>query len=150
MKDLIQNSRGQTMLFMVVTMSIIILGATSLASLLMTYELRQSSSVSQSTQAIFSADAGIERILMRRFGCCGGRCGEVCLDEVSADEGGLIETGQSFEVKPNCSDISSEPRKCTPDPEPGSELVEKWYSIGKDSTNQIVRTLEITFTEKIR
>ncbi|HOF50188.1 MAG TPA: hypothetical protein PLH22_00645 [Candidatus Colwellbacteria bacterium] len=145
-----KTSRGQTMLFMVFTMSIVILGATALANLLVVYELRQASSISQSTQALFSADAGIERILMRRFGCCWQGCGAVCLAEVAGQDGQLDDTGQTFTVYKRCSDIDDDPSKCYPNRLPGSALIEKWYAVGKDATGQIVRTLEITFTEEIR
>jgi hypothetical protein len=140
-----KTSKGQTLLFMVFTMSIVILGATSLANLLVVYELRQSKSVSQSTQALFSADAGIERILMRRFGC-----GKSCMPEVENEAGRLFETGdigQTFKIYKRCSDITEDPM-CPPNSLPGNPLVERWYSVGKDSTGQIVRTLEITFTEQ--
>jgi hypothetical protein len=139
-------SKGQTMLFMVFTMSIVILGATSLANLLVIYELKQSSSVTQSTQALFSADAGIERILMRRFGC-----GVACLPEVEKDEGELYDVGdigQRFKIYKKCSDIDKDPIVCPTDI-PRNFLIEKWYSVGKDLTGQTVRTLEITFTEQI-
>ena len=147
MINLRKASKGQTMLFMVFTMSIVILGATSLANLLVIYELKQSSSVTQSTQALFSADAGIERILMRRFGCCASGCGVACLPEVGDEIGTLNETKQSFKIYKICSDIDGEPRRCYDNPL--DRLYEQWYSVGKDSTQQIIRTLEITFTEQI-
>lgn len=145
-----KTSKGQTMLFMVFTMSIVILGATALANLLVVYELRQASSISQSTQALFSADAGIERILMGRFGCCASEDEEICscFVEANDDEGSL--DGQSFQIYIKCSDVRHDPRDCYPDRLPGSALIEKWYAVGKDATGQIVRTLEITFTEEIR
>ncbi|MCL4406111.1 MAG: hypothetical protein M1586_02065 [Patescibacteria group bacterium] len=127
-------------------MSIVILGATALANLLVVYELRQSSSISQSTQALFSADAGIERILMRRFGCCAAGCGPICLPEVAEEDGSISDTGQTFKVYKRCSDVDGNPRLCVNPP--GAALIERWYAVGKDATGQIVRTLEITFTEQ--
>ena len=148
MINLRKASKGQTMLFMVFTMSIVILGATSLANLLVVYELRQSRSVTQSTQALFSADAGIERILMRRFGCCAVGCGDICLPKDDRQDDGILDsTGQTFKIYKKCSDIDGEPRRCYDNPL--DRLYEQWYSVGKDSTQQIIRTLEITFTEQI-
>jgi len=142
--------KGQTMLFMVFTMSIVILGATALANLLVVYELRQASSISQSTQALFSADAGIERILMGRFGCCASEDGDLCscFPEANNRDGSL--DGQSFQVYIKCSDIRHPPEDCRPARRPEDPLIERWYAVGKDETGQIVRTLEITFTEETR
>lgn len=45
----------------------ILLGASTLAGLLMLYQLRQASNASQSAQAIFAADTGIEWELYKSF-----------------------------------------------------------------------------------
>ena len=59
--------RGQTMLLTVMLLSSAILGATSLAALLVLYQLRQATDAKASTQAIFAADSGIECVLFEKI-----------------------------------------------------------------------------------
>ena len=56
---------GQVMLMTVIMLSGAILASTSLAGLLILYQLRQSTDSASSTKAIFAADAGIERALFK-------------------------------------------------------------------------------------
>lgn len=63
-----RSQNGQTMLLTVMILSSAVLGATVLASLLVLFQLRQSSDAKSSTQAIFAADSGIECILFERIG----------------------------------------------------------------------------------
>lgn len=65
----IHNSRqkGQTMLLTVMLLSSAILGATSLAALLVLFQLRQATDAKASTQAIFAADSGIECVLFEKI-----------------------------------------------------------------------------------
>ena len=58
---------GQVMLLTVLALSGTILGATTIAGLLMLYQIRQSTDASNSTKAIYAADAGIEWELYRFF-----------------------------------------------------------------------------------
>jgi len=51
---------GQAMLITVLTIGAVLLGATSIAGLLMVYQLRQNSDFANSAKAIFAADAGLE------------------------------------------------------------------------------------------
>ena len=55
------------MLMTVLVLSGTILVATTIAGLLMLYQIRQSVNVSQSAQAIFAADAGLEWELYRHY-----------------------------------------------------------------------------------
>lgn len=59
--------KGQVMLITVLTLSGIILGATTIGGLLMAYQIRQSSNITNSTKAIMAADAGIEYQLYNHF-----------------------------------------------------------------------------------
>lgn len=52
--------RGQVMLLTVLIVSGTILGATTIAGLLMLYQLRQANQFGQSMQAFFAADSGLE------------------------------------------------------------------------------------------
>jgi len=55
------------MLLTVMLLSSAILGATSLAALLVLFQLRQATDAKASTQAIFAADSGIECVLFERI-----------------------------------------------------------------------------------
>ncbi len=59
--------KGQVILITVLTLGGIILGTTTIAGLLMTYQIRQSSNIINSTKAIMAADAGIEYELYNHF-----------------------------------------------------------------------------------
>lgn len=58
---------GQAMLITVLILSGTMLAATTVAGLLMTYQIRQATNITDSTKAIFAADAGIEWALYRSF-----------------------------------------------------------------------------------
>ena len=58
--NLKSNENGQVMLITVLALGGILLGATAIGGLLMTYQIRQSSDITNSTKAIMAADAGIE------------------------------------------------------------------------------------------
>src|SRR3989338_10873566 len=62
-----KNMRGQIMLLTVLALSGTILGATTIAGLLMVYQIRQSNDIVNSTKAIFAADAGLEWRLYKFF-----------------------------------------------------------------------------------
>lgn len=57
-KELLQS--GQVMLLTVVLLSGTVLGTTTIAGLLMLYQIRQASLATDSLRAIFAADAGME------------------------------------------------------------------------------------------
>jgi len=58
---------GQVMLLTVLVIGGLLLGASSIAGLLMVYQLRQASDITNSTKAIFAADSGLEWELYRMF-----------------------------------------------------------------------------------
>jgi hypothetical protein len=61
------NVKGQVMLLTVLIVSGTILGATTIAGLLMVYQMRQATNFGQSLQALFAADTGLEWQLYRKF-----------------------------------------------------------------------------------
>jgi hypothetical protein len=61
----LQGSRGQVMILTVIILGGIILGATTIAGLLMIYQIRQSTNVKHSTMAVFAADTGVELCLYK-------------------------------------------------------------------------------------
>ena len=63
----IETRQGQIMLLSVLLISTAVLGAASLAGLLVLFQLRQTGDAETSAQAIFAADAGIERVLYERY-----------------------------------------------------------------------------------
>jgi hypothetical protein len=63
--NMINNKSGQVMLMTVIMLSGAILASTSLAGLLVLYQLRQSTDAASSAKAIFAADSGIERALYK-------------------------------------------------------------------------------------
>ena len=85
------RKQGQTMLLTVMLITGAILSATTIAALLVLYQLRQASDVKASTKAIYAADAGIECVLYERIvnGAVGvgdyGNCGES--GQVNLDNG---------------------------------------------------------------
>ncbi|MDP3880998.1 MAG: hypothetical protein Q8Q32_02360 [bacterium] len=66
-KDPRVDQRGQVMLLTTLILSGTILAAATLAGLLMVYQIRQSSDATQSTKAIYAADAGIEYELFKVY-----------------------------------------------------------------------------------
>lgn len=61
------KNKGQVMLLTVVVIGGLLLSASAIAGLLMLYQIRQSSDITNSTKAIFAADTGIEWELYRMF-----------------------------------------------------------------------------------
>jgi hypothetical protein len=62
-----KNMKGQVMLLTVLIVSGTILGATTIAGLLMLYQMRQATDFGKSVQALFAADTGLEWSLYRKF-----------------------------------------------------------------------------------
>jgi len=62
-----KKEKGQAMMLTVLVISGTTLGATTIAGLLMLYQLRQATSVTYSSQALFAADAGLEWELFKLF-----------------------------------------------------------------------------------
>ena len=61
------NSEGQIMLLTVLVLSGTVLAVTTVAGLLMIYQIRQSGNVTDSAKAIFAAGSGLEWGLYRKF-----------------------------------------------------------------------------------
>jgi len=61
------NNRGQVMLLTVMIVSGSILGATAIAGILTVNQIRQTTNIANSLQAVFAADAGLEWELYRLF-----------------------------------------------------------------------------------
>jgi len=58
---------GQVMILTILALGGTILGATTIAGLLLNYQIRQSTDANSSARAIFAADAGIEYALYQYF-----------------------------------------------------------------------------------
>lgn len=78
------------MLLTVLILSGTILGATTIAGLLMLYQIRQSADIANSTKAIYAADTGIEKQLYDFFN--GGTCAG------GPAETGVLDNGAQFSV----------------------------------------------------
>src|SRR3989344_3957998 len=61
------NNQGQVMLLTVMIVSGAILGATAIAGILTVNQIRQTTNIANSLQAVFAADAGLEWELYRLF-----------------------------------------------------------------------------------
>ena len=61
------NNKGQVMILTVLIISGTILGATTIAGILMVNQIRQATNAQHSLQALFAADAGLEWELYRSF-----------------------------------------------------------------------------------
>jgi hypothetical protein len=54
------KKRGQVMLLTTLILAGILLGATTIAGILMVYQIRQSTDIAESTKAIYAAETGLE------------------------------------------------------------------------------------------
>ncbi len=63
------KQEGQVLLLTVLLLSGAILSATTLAAIMVLYQLRQSADTSGSAKAIYAADSGIECTLFNKFRC---------------------------------------------------------------------------------
>ncbi|OGY56581.1 MAG: hypothetical protein A2119_01635 [Candidatus Colwellbacteria bacterium GWA2_46_10] len=65
--------KGQLMLLSVLLISSAVLGAATIAGLLVLFQLRQTADAEASAQAVFASDAGVERALYEKYrnGYCG-------------------------------------------------------------------------------
>lgn len=72
--------KGQVMLITVVTLSGTLLAATTIAGLLMLYQLRQASDIANSAKAIMAADAGLEWRMYKFLKADNGVCKDDCPD----------------------------------------------------------------------
>lgn len=63
----ILNSRGQVLILTTLTIGGILLGATTIAGLIVAYQIHQTTDLANSGKALFAADAGIEWGLYQFF-----------------------------------------------------------------------------------
>ncbi|MBI5220825.1 MAG: hypothetical protein HY978_03245 [Candidatus Liptonbacteria bacterium] len=56
----LRSCRGQVMILTTLTLGGVLLGATTIAGLLMVYQIRQTNDMANSAKAVFAADSGIE------------------------------------------------------------------------------------------
>jgi len=79
---------GQTMILTVLLLSGAILSATAISALLILFQLRQTSDIKTSMQAIFAADAGIECVLFEQYEeVTGGGTADFTSCEATLDNG---------------------------------------------------------------
>ena len=64
---LLPGSGGQTMILTVLALGGTLLGATTIAGMLMLYQIRQAGDMANSAKAIYAADAGIDLALYQFF-----------------------------------------------------------------------------------
>jgi uncharacterized membrane protein len=65
-QPLLRGNRGQAMLLTVLALGASILGVTTIAGMLMLYQIRATGNSVQSARAVFSADSGVEWALFER------------------------------------------------------------------------------------
>ena len=83
------------MLLSVLLISSAVLGAATIAGLLVVFQLRQTADAESSAQSVFAADAGIERSLYEKYR--GGGCVEGMI--ISADEGDFTIPNRTIDYK---------------------------------------------------
>ncbi len=129
---------GQAMLLTVTVLSSVILGAASLASVLVTYQLRQVTDSRISAQAIFATDAGIERALFERFGR-GSPKSCATWNATTAPESRQWEiTSESDALSPIIVSL-----RCT-----GVGPREEWFAVGRSKDGRVARAMKIVFTKR--
>jgi hypothetical protein len=119
------------MLFMILVLGSIIMMTTSLAGLLMVFELRQVADAQATGAAIFAADTGIECVLFQEFGADKVLSGCPAKDKekemIFVDSDGR-EFKQVFKF--------IQPEKNNPN---------YWLAVGTDGKGRATRALEIRF-----
>jgi len=97
---------GQVMLTTVLALSGTVLGATTIAGLLMLYQIRQASDIVSSTKSLYAADSGIEWRLCKFFKIDGEICNDapLCPDSSPEAQGAcVLQNSASF--KATCTSI---------------------------------------------
>ncbi len=117
-----RSRRGQAMLMTIVALGGSILGATTIAGLLMVYQIRQASDLNDSTRAIFAADTGLEWGIYQYLNPGQG----------SAP---ILANGAAFTL--TCYDANQAAVACT------DEKVKNIRSVGK--SGQVSRAFELNF-----
>jgi|SRR3989344_894756 len=117
------TKKGQVMILSVLALGGTILGATTIAGLLMVYQLRSTSDVANSAKAIFAADTGIDW-MMYQFA-----------KPDSTDSGPMFSNGASFTA--TCYDSFSNAVDCR---DPSAVT---FHSVGRSGNSY--RALELNF-----
>lgn len=97
--------KGQVMLITVLALGGTILGATTIAGLMILYQLKQTNDLINSNKAIFAADSGIEWRLYKFFKTdaqvckeCpdGGACPQPAMTNISGPQSAIITSCETF------------------------------------------------------
>ena len=97
----LKSQRGQVMLLTTLILSGTILAASTLAGLLMVYQIRQSSDATQSAKAIYAADAGIEYELFKIYRKNDDNFPDACAEEVPTLGSSNAEVGSETRLETN-------------------------------------------------
>ncbi len=117
------------MLFMVMSLSSIIVMVASLSSLIMVFELRQATDSRATGEAIMAADTGVECAIYEEFY---GTPPAICREE----DGRKLPNEATFIFERKPEDTS------------GPQRIITWTSAGEDGKGRAVRALEIKFIEQ--
>ncbi len=128
MKFIFDKNNGQVMLLSVLILSSIIAVVTALASLLISFQLRQVTDARESAEAIFAADTGIECVLWKQF----GSSNSVTCPSPNTDF--VMPGGESFRIK-----------QITNDPATGNQT---WLSVGRSASGRTARALQISLVKR--
>lgn len=122
---LLSRSNGQALLLTVVAIGGVLLGAMTIAGLLLIYQIRQSTDLKNSNKAIFAADAGIE---WATYSVVHGTSSKPVFSE-----GTLMGVG--------CYDLSGQDGPCSP----GRQiyLIRSFGRAGKSTSTAANRWLEV-------
>ncbi|MDD4930982.1 MAG: hypothetical protein PHG66_02380 [Candidatus Colwellbacteria bacterium] len=134
------GQKGQMMIFLVVIISAVILGAMTLSSFLVVTELKQVTDSRFSGAALFAADTGIECVLFHEFG-------NSDYNSVGCPGYNDITGDWSLEGIESISGSTVGMYKFRRDSETANQMV--WTSIGTDSARRLTRALQITLNKKI-
>jgi len=135
------------MLFMVMSLSSIIVMVASLSSLIMVFELRQATDSRATGEAIMAADTGVECAIYREFyGAPPAVCGPPACTNIPACPECKICNGEiANTISPTEPFKFMYERRKTSEGEP---TIITWISAGKDAKGRAVRALEIKFIEQ--
>jgi hypothetical protein len=142
----IKNNSGQSMLFMVMSLSSIIVMVASLSSLIMVFELRQATDSRATGEAIMAADTGVECAIYDEFyGNPPEVCGTTACEILTCPECKRCYGEIANDVSPDEPFRFVYERRETSEGEP---TIITWTSAGEDAKGRAVRALEIKFIEQ--
>lgn len=103
----LKHKKGQIMILSVLLLSAAILGATTVASMIVLFQLKRTSGAEHSARAIFAADAGVEEVLYRYFG---GGCPPLLTQDANYFEIGTdqFDIDVSYQAEIDCGDPSGD------------------------------------------